>query len=723
MEATPHTGAGISQYEIQTSASIVEVPKHALKHGDTFALLDPHGDILRIGNKEQGFYHEGTRFLSRLEMRLEGRRPVLLGSAVRKDNTLLAVDLTNPDCKSHNGNGLQHGLVHVFRSSVVLSGSLYQHIRLRNFADRKVSCDLRFNLDADFADMFEVRGMKRDVRGEHLPDEREDAVLTFSYRGRDEVVRSTVCRFEPPPKQIIQREARYSVDLEPGTKRDIYLVVTAEGEMPSPAPIRYEDALKRRRLEASVDRYGSCRLTTSHEQFNEWLERTAQDLNLLLTKDGGEVYPYAGIPWYNTYFGRDGIITALMTLWINPEIARGVLSYLARTQSMELNAERAAEPGKILHEARTGEMSATGEVPFGRYYGTVDATPLFVVLAGEYLRYTDDRAFLRELWPNIQHALDWLDDYGDVDGDGFVEYRAHKGGLTQQGWKDSDDSVFHEDGSDVEGPIALCEVQGYVYQARLNAAEIAETLGNPPLASEQRRRAAHLRRQFCKQFWLEDLGTLALALDGDKKPCRVNSSNAGHALFSGIVDESHARHLAATFRSPDMFSGWGIRTLSERERRFNPMSYHNGSVWPHDNGLIALGLGSYGYREDVHRILKAFFDASLYDRELRLPELFCGFERRSEEGPTPYPVACSPQAWATVTVYALLQASLGLSISAKDRRVTFKRPTLPDFLERVRLNGLRVGEARLDVALQRHEGSVGVEILKREGDAEVITIA
>lgn len=708
-------------YEILSSASTAEVRTHVLKHGDLFGVFDPHGDVLRVGNGEQGLYHHGTRHLSRLELWIGERRPVLLGAAVRMDSTLLTVNLTNPAFTDAAGRLIPHDTVHLRRARVLDEGSLYEHIHIRNFGAEPLRLPFSLAFDADYADLFEVRGMHRQHRGERLPAEVGTDRVVFAYRGLDGVTRRTVLTFSSAPAHIDASEVRYEPALAPGETRDIYLTIVCTGETPDPFP-GFHGVLKARRDQARARKAEACRITTSNAQFNAWLQRSLADINLLLTEVPGGYYPYAGIPWYSAVFGRDGLLVALMMLWLNPRVARGVLSYLADTQADALEPDRVAEPGKILHEARAGEMAALGEIPFGRYYGTVDATPLFVMLAGAYYERTGERTFIASIWPNIERALEWIDRWGDADGDGFVEYRAHADGLTQQGWKDSEDSVFHADGGLAEGPIALCEVQGYVYAARLAAARLADVLEWPEQAAELRRRAARLKARFAEAFWCEDLGTYALALDGEKQPCRVRTSNAGHALFAGIADEAHASRLVEGLFSRDLFCGWGLRTLSSKERRYNPMAYHNGSVWPHDNALIGWGLARYGYKRHVHRLLKAFFDASLYDPQQRLPELFCGFARRADQGPTPYPVACSPQAWAAGVVFALLQACLGLRVEAPQRRIVLENPTLPPFLREVRLEGLQVGAATVDLVLQRYARSVGVEVARREGDVEVHTV-
>ena len=393
------------------------------------------------------------------------------------------------------------------------------------------------------------------------------------------------------------------------------------------------------------------------------------------------------------------------------------------TQATETNPERDAQPGKILHEFRTGEMANLDEIPFGRYYGSVDATPLFVVLAGAYLERTGDRALLSRLWPHLERALHWVDRYGDADGDGFVEYSGRsERGLINQGWKDSGDAIFHEDGSAVEGPIALCEVQGYVWAAKRAAATIAEALQLKGRARRLQADAEKLRARFDEVFWDDALGTYVLALDGDKSPCRVRASNAGHALFAGIALETRASRLAATLLDRESYSGWGVRTLSSAERRYNPMSYHNGSVWPHDNALITAGLGRYGLTPEASRVLFSFFELSRAVDLRRLPELICGFERSPGAGPTLYPLACAPQAWAAGAVFLMLQACLGLSIRGREGQILLERPTLPPFLETLRIDDLRVGSASVDLSLSRRGPEVSVDVARSSGHVSVTVV-
>jgi glycogen debranching enzyme len=503
----------------------------------------------------------------------------------------------------------------------------------------------------------------------------------------------------------------------------VYLAVGCERE-PAPRPfLHFDQARYAARASLDAQKEECCRIEAPNGQFNAWVKRAASDLHMMTTMLPTGPYPYAGVPWFNTPFGRDGLITALECLWLQPELARGVLAYLASTQATEVIPEQDAEPGKILHETRNGEMAALGEMPFARYYGSVDATPLFVHLAVEYYKRTGDRKFVECIWPNVEAALHWMHRYGDRDGDGFLEYSCEcHDGLVHQGWKDSDDAIFHADGSLARGPIAVCEVQGYAYAAWRAGAALAADFGRVEQAKDFAKRAETLRVRFDNAFWWDEAGTYALALDGDKRPCQVRASNAGQCLFSGIAFPERAIGLAQTLLARESFSGWGVRTLATSGPRYNPMGYHNGGVWPHDNALIACGLAQYGMAEEASRIFTGLFDTAMYLDLHRVPELFCGFPRDPGEGPVLYPVACAPQAWSAASIFLLFQASLGLTIDGCASKISFVRPWLPLFLNEATILNLRVGDASLDLTLVRHESDIGVKVQRKKGNVEIAVV-
>lgn len=708
-----------------------------MKHGDTFAVFDRFGDIEAFGTGELGIYHQDTRFLSYLTMKLESNRPLLLSSTIKEDNAILAVDVMNPDIQRDGKVTIPQGMVHIFRSKFLWNGACHERLRIHNYGRIPVDFGLSVEFDADFADIFEVRGARRERRGRRLPALVEANAVLHVYEGLDGRRRCARIAFDPPPTRLTEAEARYVVHLAPGAEEEYRYAVSCEVyEAQAGASLsgrnhgahralqHYDDAARDAVAALDQARASNPEIFTSNEQFNDWLNRSIADLQMMQTDTAYGPYPYAGVPWFCTAFGRDGIITAIECLSFNPDLARGVLGYLADHQADVENAEDDAQPGKVLHETRGGEMAAIGEVPFKRYYGTVDATPLFVVLAGAYYERTGDLAFAQSVWPCVERALAWIDHYGDMDGDGFVEYTCRsRHGLVHQGWKDSHDSIFHMDGSLAEGPIALCEVQGYVYAAKVAAAMLAEALGWGARAAELAGEATTLQRRFDETFWCEDLSTYALALDGKKQPCRVRTSNAGHCLFAGIASEEHARRVAETLTAEASFSGWGIRTVAAGEARYNPMSYHNGSIWPHDNALIAAGFARYGLRDAAARILMGLFDASLFFDLHRLPELFCGFPRRTGQSPTLYPVACAPQAWASGSVFLLLESCLGLRVLGSQRKIAFSNPFLPASLQQVSIRNLRVGEACVDLLAVRHdEGDVGINVVRRKGTVEIMVV-
>jgi glycogen debranching enzyme len=713
------------QFYITTTSTPADDRPWVLKYGDLFAVFNRHGDIEQFGLGEEGLFYEGTRFLSELVLYLGNSRPLLLTSTISGDNFLFSADLTNVDILDDDEVAIPRGTLHLHRSKFLWNGISYDKFRIANYGLSPVSVPFRLNFDADFADIFEVRGTRREKRGQRLEDAAETDSVVLSYKGLDGVIRRSHLRCTPTPKRISPSEIVLRAALQPKEEVTFHLTVScvssAEGSTSRDPAIDWETACSSARNELKTDAPGKWRIHSSNEDFNKWVTRSAADVQMMVQGNPEVDYPYAGVPWFSTVFGRDGIITALECLWLTPSIAKGVLRYLASTQATKVDAESDAEPGKILHEMRRGEMAALGEVPFGLYYGSVDSTPLFVMLAGAYYERTGDRIFIESLWPHVEAALAWIDNYGDEDGDGFVEYsRRSANGLVQQGWKDSSDSVFHADGRLAETPIALCEVQGYVYAAKHSAAQLAAMLGRMEQAAALESQATALQAKFEEAFWCRDIGMYAIALDGQKRQCQVRTSNAGHCLYTRVSKPEHARLAAQGLLGPDFFSGWGVRTVGAKEARYNPISYHNGSVWPHDNALIASGLSKYGIKDLASRILSGLLDTSVYVDLHRLPELFCGLHRRAGEGPTLYPVACSPQAWAAASVFLLLQACLGISIDGNRKQVVLDAPYLPENITELWIKGLEVKGSRVDLFLERSTDVVRVHVLDNQGKVDVI---
>lgn len=677
--------------------SILET--QCLKWGDTVFVTGAEGQM-RPEVAAVGLFHEGTRYLSRWELTLSGRPPVPLRASADLDAVELSIDAT---CSEFGE--LHAGDVHLARELLLGSGHLYERLRLTNQTSRSLRMTIELAFDADFADLFEVRGNQRPHRGRYGSEVSGHSVVVFNYEGLDQVVRTLQLSFDLAPQRLSRNLAVFELELLPHQTQDIKASLdcssaSAKDAAPLPAIWPEFDALRDEMLKKRRAHTPQLSVRSSNVSCDAALSSARTDLAMLISERSTGPYPMAGIPWFATPFGRDGIITALQNLWWHPGLAKGVLHFLATRQATEDDPTRDADPGKILHEERLGEMAALGEVPYGRYYGSVDSTPLFVLLAGRYHHATGDDAFIQSIWPNLKLAMHWIEEYGDFDHDGFVEYgRRSRDGLIQQGWKDSHDSVFYADGELVRGPVALCEVQAYVYEAFAAMERMAAQLDAASLSQAWGAKARALRSAFDQAFWDADLGTYCLALDGEKKPCRVRSSNAGHCLFTGIALPERAERLKNELLSSQMFCGWGVRTLASGEQRYNPISYHNGSVWPHDNSLIASGLARYDFFDAADEILLGTLGLAAQRKGFRLPELVCGFSSHRRGGPVPYPTACAPQAWAAGSLWLMLQASLGLEI-IKGELITH-RLRLPSGFTRLELDGLATSTAKYSISLTR----------------------
>ncbi len=699
-------------------------PRRILKHDDTFAVLDSHGDMGASAGGPDGLFDHDTRFLSRLELLVGETQPLLLGSSLRDDNVTLSVDLTNADIFRDGRIVLPRDTLHIVRGTLLWGGVAYQRLAVANHGLESVSFSISFLFGNDFADIFEVRGQRRPRRGHAHEELRDDDRVALIYHGLDGVMRCSELCFDPPPTNRTTSMANYELSLAAGATLSLFLTVQCRGATEPRPGTFFKSLMAADRARRSTS---AATVVTSNEVLNEALRRAMADLHMLTTNTPQGPYPYAGIPWFSTSFGRDGLVTALQMLWCDPSLAKGVLTRLAAFQATAMDPAADAEQGKILHEMRGGEMAALREVPFGLYYGSVDSTPLFVMLAGLYVERTGDETTLRQLWPAIMRALAWMDGPGDADGDGFLEYGGRsrhslETGLQHQGWKDSFDAVFHADGRLAQGPIALAEVQGYAYAAKRYAARCARRLGDLTLADRLDRSATVLAERFEERFWSDELALYVLGLDGEKAQLKVRSSNAGQLLFTGIARSDRAKKVADAMVSPAFFSGWGVRTVAKGEARYNPMAYHNGSIWPHDNSLIALGCAAYGFKTHCDRIFEANFAAASYMDLRRLPELFCGFRRGRGAGPTLYPVACSPQAWASGALFLMLQASLGIEFDPASKEIRFRKPSLPAFLDDITLKRIGFEDDTVDVVLHKVESDVSVRILRNSGQAKVTIV-
>ncbi len=720
--APAHADRSRDEHYIASLARLMD--DRILKHNDTFAVFDQHGNV-NLVNDEQGVFHRDTRYLSHLSLRINDKTPVLLGSIVRDDNALLEIDITNPEIKCQRGDDeytLRTGTLNIHRTMFLAHACCYDRLTIKNHGLDALCVTLCFDFAADFRDIFEVRGEHREMRGTMLDPTIDHRSVEFGYRGCDDILRTASLSWFPPPDSVANDCATFQLDIQPKEELSLDFAISLNDERDTLEQASHDDAREKVLQSCPAAQQRMCRITTSNDAFNGWVNRSQCDISLMLSDVGDEMrYPYAGVPWYNCVFGRDGLIVALQTLWCDASIARGVLRVLASTQSTKTDPQRDAEPGKIVHEMRHCEMAMTGEVPFRKYYGTVDATPLFIMLAGQYYLTTGDLQTIRNIWPNIESALTWIDEYGDRNGDGFIDYECmSKHGLANQGWKDSLDSVMHVDGELAKGPIALAEVQGYVYSARCLASQLASELGHNARADQLRSDAEQLKNRFDECFWCEQIQQYAIAIDGGTHVCAVRSSNPGHCLFTGIVPEHRAKAVADSLMARDMFTGWGVRTLSTTAPRYNPASYHNGSIWPHDNSIVAAGLSRYGFTGHALEILMGQFHASTWQDRFRLPELFCGFQREDKIGPVGYPVACSPQAWASGAVFLMISGTLGLSINALAGEVRLVRPSLPEAIREMRIENLSLGEATICLTLRRHGDTVDVAVTDRSGDVRVV---
>ncbi|HEY4226990.1 MAG TPA: glycogen debranching N-terminal domain-containing protein [Candidatus Limnocylindrales bacterium] len=750
-----------------------------LKHGNLYFLSDPFGDV-HPDSRGLGLYDLDTRVLSCAVLRINGQRPTLL-RAQSAANHLSTIQLTNPEVrkdpatKQGSTQALAMRAISVMRRRWI-AGGLAERIEITNYSAFAQQVVLDLELDADAADIFEVRGRVRKDRGHYRPTEVTPESVVFAYEGLDGLVRRTVIACTPGEVSASggatgatgaagttggegSVHIRWVLDVEPGARAGIRWEVATdlspmpghtqsaeatperlarsvtggEGEAAAPgrlasdsspdgAPAIAEPAVAEAEYGTWHER--AARIRSDGELLDLAIRRSIADLRLL-RNDGpkrGEHYVAAGIPWFATLFGRDSIITSLQVLPFIPDIARETLRVLADWQATEDDPDRDMEPGKILHELRVGELARTGELPHRPYYGSVDATPLWLILLDETYRWTGDLELVRSLWPNALAALTWIDKYGDRDGDGFVEYeRRTPAGLLNQGWKDSGDAIRHRDGSLATAPIALVEVQGYVYDAKRRMAELADRLDDHELARRLNAEADALRRHFDEAFWMPDVGYYAIALDADKHQVGSIGSNPGHCLWSGIIPAEHVDQVVDRLLDPAMDCGWGIRTYAAGQPGYNPVGYHTGSVWPHDNALIAAGMKRAGRHDAADRVASRIFEAAQRSPDFRLPELFCGFDRGLADVPVPYPVACSPQAWSAATSLSLLQTMLGMRADAARDVLELDRPHLPAWLGKVTVHELRVGERTVDLLFHRWRGNTtSAEVLRRDGPLQLV---
>ncbi|MBK7750106.1 MAG: amylo-alpha-1,6-glucosidase [Candidatus Obscuribacter sp.] len=701
--------------EVPVKASVSDQPRTTIKNGKLFALMDGAGLIPHANNVGLGLYYDDTRFLSSWQMTVNGMSPVLI-SADTTEGYAARYAYSNKEHKQ-NGEQITEQRFYIERQVTIHAG-LRERLTITNFDITDRAIHLAIDYGSDFADMFEVRGWIREARG-HRQDTRiyEDSVR-LGYIGLDWMERSTTITFAGhKPTTIDNRRAEFVLNLSAGESTSLEinvqiapldmfideygLKVTAD----SSTPDNYQSARQKADAGYKAWRDSCATITTDNTTFNRLLERSYRDIYMLRQATPRGTCVSAGIPWFAVAFGRDQEVTGLATLPFMPNTTKDILQVLLGYMGTTTNEFTEERPGRILHELRQGEMARLHEHAFLPYYGTVDATPLFLVLMAQYAEWTSDFDFVAKHWDKIERALSYIDEHLK---DGYLSYGGKAdAALSNQGWKDSHDSVMDRAGKLATAPIALCEVHGYLYHGWNKASQMARQLGKFERADTLAKKARSLRRRFQKDFWMEDRNYPALALHANGKQCDVISSNAGHLLFTGILTRKQALSVAKTLLEPHMFSGFGIRTLSANECNYNPLSYHNGSIWPHDNGVAAWGMAHVGKPDLAAEVLKAMYQVAQTQPDMRLPELFCGFDKGNSLEPVRYPVSCSPQAWSAASVFMMLSGCLGLT--CKDGVAA--RAALPDFIGKVEVRGLTRGNERFDLtAVRSRRGKTRVTI-------------
>jgi glycogen debranching enzyme len=693
--------------------------------GKTFLSTTVAGDIMPPGAPDVGFFHDDTRFLSRLELRVDGYRTIVLSSSTEQ-TFASQIELTTGRSTTRETYEIPEKTVHIRREQLLCSETLFDNFSFENFNFQELELTIELAYEADFVDVFQVRGVARQLPGRfYQPVVRRDSII-FHYCGLDRISRETIIHLSPEPEKIEGTTARWKLRLPPLRRFQLHttIVPQVEGKRSRAGRHDFAQQLRYRREALAEWASHSSSFSSSSGIFNHMVGTCKGDFHALQIPEAKERVIAAGIPWFATMFGRDSIIAAYQSLMLNPDLATQTLRVLAMHQGKEKNDWRDEEPGKILHEYREGEMTRAGEMPFGPYYGSVDSTPLWLILLSETFNWTADEQLVKDMLPHAYRALEWIDVHGDLDGDGFLEYqRRSPKGLANQGWKDSWDAIMHRDGEIAKAPIALCEVQGYVYEAKYRMASLMRAFGDTRTADKLKKDAADMAKRFEKAFWMPKLGFYAMALDRDKRQTQVISSNAGQLLFTRVLPQERAKTVTQRFMRDDMFSGWGWRTMSRDERIFNPLSYHRGSIWPHDNSLIAHGMALYEFREPANRLFGALFQAALKFRDYRLPELFCGIERREHDDPVQYPVSCSPQAWASGAVFLLLMSVLGIRPSAPRKELNIVNPSLPDFLDQLSIRNMRVGDSRVGLDFTRRGDRTFCNVVDIEGEKMLVNVA
>ncbi|RIW29111.1 amylo-alpha-1,6-glucosidase [Bacillus salacetis] len=690
-----------------------------IKENKLFFLTDENGNIVENHSYGLGLYMNDTRYLSKFNLKINGEEPILLHSD-GSENYMAKILMTNPHQEKEGSLILWRESVEIERTRFIYDDILYETVTAKNYYPKTVSFELSAHFDADFKDMFIVRGFQTGKVGRRTGQEINKNQLDFLYEGADEVKRTTSVKWDTPHDRASEEgDVHFSITLgHEESKAITFMIAPKEGEEKNQVHLPAHEALEKLKASYTEWENSMTSVETDYLPLQRLVDRGTDDLRVLLTDIGYGRFPVAGLPWFGVPFGRDSLIAALQMLAFQPEVAKGTLLTMASLQGTKVDPWRDEQPGKIMHEIRSGELANTGQIPFTPYYGTIDATPLFLVLLTEYVRWTNDLDTFHRLEENVKRALQWIDEYGDRDGDLFVEYHQEaEKGIANQGWKDSGDSIVHRNGDYAETPIALSEVQGYVYQAKKGIASIYEKLGKTEQAEDLSKQADSLKAKFEKEFWMDDQQFYAIALDQDKKQVGTITSNPGHVLFSGMLNEERSLKVSDMLTSEKMFSGFGIRTMGEGEAGYNPMSYHDGSIWPHDNSMILLGMSRLGYQQHAKKVIEGLIDAGAHFEYDRLPELFCGYGDKIGKA-VKYPVACSPQAWAAGTPLVFIQGLLGIVPDSTEKKITID-PFLLDGMNELTVHSMRIGEGILSLKVTRDCGKIQTEILENSSGCEI----
>ena len=721
----------LAQKRPTTASSIANAV--VMKDGDLFFLAQPDGNVPLDEQHGFGLYYHDCRFLKGYEFRVSGSlTPALAGSSVA--GFMGQFELSNPEIHLSHGATIKKEEIGIRWERILENDQLTLHdvLTFQHYGHQPGELSVAFTFQAEFEDIFAVKGMLEERLGRQYPPTWKGGVLQFLYQGKDHLYRSLAVHFLPAVQSTTGTTAHIRITLKPQETKQIRLSLVIR-ESPHLEAVQPQTAIIEPDLKALASRlhrdaqtwlHSLAEFTSDSFVLQQILNRSLRDLRVLRSTLNQQTFFAAGVPWFVTLFGRDSLLTAFQMLAYDPDISAHTLRLLAAYQGTQVDEWRDEQPGKILHELRVGQAARLGLIPQTPYYGTIDATLLFLILLGQHVSWTGDLALFHELRSHVDRALEWMDVYGDRHGEEYVTYTSSSDSshrLVNQGWKDSGDAIVNADGSIATPPIALVEVQGYAYRAKLAMAELYEHAGVPDRAPRLRHEAERLKQRFNRDFWMDDRSFYMLARQKEGKPAAVVSSNPGHALWSGIVDEDKAKPTVDRLMAKEMFSGWGIRTLSDQERAFNPISYHLGSIWPHDNALIAAGCRRYGYDEAARRVFDGLLQTAIHFKAYQLPELFCGFHQEEHPIPVPYPVADHPQAWASGAMPYLVTTLLGLLPEAFARRLRIVRPMLPDSVHVLEVHRLRVGQASVDVRFERgSEGTVQVHVLKTEGDLKVV---